>query len=482
MRRAGALLALLASACSMEPTYVRPNPAIPTSWPIGDPYLAQAEAGLPVLSYSQVFQDPRLQSLIAQALSNNRDLMIAASNIAAAREQYHIQRAQLLPTVNAVTGVSASGEKSGGVDANYTAGVQVPSFEVDLFGRVRSLTHVQLQRYLSTEAGARATRLTLVADIANAWLNEAADSSLRLIAEQTVASAQKSVQLTKLRLAGGVAPRTDLDQAQQILAVAQADVARQRTAVAQDVNALQLLVGAPIDPKLLAGSIDEAFGTIAPVPAGLDSYVLLRRPDVMEAEYQLRAANAQIGAARAALFPRITLTGLLGVATGAVGSLFTGGAFGWTAGANAAYTIFQGGAGHANVRLSAAQRNAAVASYQKAIQSAFRDVSDALARRGTMNDEVAARERNQAAAADNYTLTEARYRAGIDPFLTVLVAQRSLYTSQQQMVQTKLIAAQNIVDTYQAIGGDTLLQTTPVCQPLPGDNAVAVPTAPQCSP
>ena len=483
MRRAGALLALLASACSMEPTYVRPNPAIPNSWPVGDPYLAQAEVGLPVLTYSQVFQDPRLQSLIAQALSNNRDLMIAASNIAAAREQYHIQRAQLLPTVNAVTGVSASGDKSNGVDANYNAGIQVPSFEIDLFGRVRSLTHVQLQRYLATEAGARATRLTLVADIANAWLNEAADSSLRLIAEQTVASAEKSVRLTKLRLAGGVAPRTDLDQAQQILAVAQADVARQRTAVAQDVNALQLLVGAPIIKRLLAGSIDEAFGKIAPVPAGLDSYVLLRRPDVMEAEFQLRAENAQIGAARAALFPRITLTGLLGVATGALGSLFTGGALGWTAGANAAYTIFQGGAGHANVRLSEAQRNAAVASYQKAIQSAFRDVSDALARRGTMNDEIAARQRNQAAAADNYTLTEARYRAGIDPFLTVLVAQRSLYTSQQQMVQTKLIAAQNIVDTYQAIGGDTLLQTTPVCQSLPGDNtAVTVPTATQCSP
>jgi len=483
MRRASALLALLASACSMEPTYVRPNPAIPASWPVGDPYLAQVEAGLPVLTYSQVFQDPRLQTLIAQALSNNRDLMIAASNIAAAREQYHIQRAQLLPTVNAVTGVSASSKKSGGVDANYNAGLQVPSFEVDLFGRVRSLTHVQLQRYLATEAGARATRLTLVADIANAWLNAAADSSLRLIAEQTVASAQKSVQLTKLRLAGGVAPRTDLDQAQQILAVAQADVARQRTAVAQDVNALQLLVGTPIDQRLLAGSIDEAFGRIAPVPSGLDSYVLLRRPDVMEAEFQLRAANAQIGAARAALFPRITLTGLLGVATGALGSLFTGGAFGWTAGANAVYTIFQSGAGHANVRLSEAQRNAAVESYQKAIQSAFRDVSDALARRGTMNDEIAARQRSQAAAADNYTLTEARYRAGIDPFLTVLVAQRSLYTAQQQMVQTKLIAAQNIVDTYQAIGGDTLLQTTPVCQPLPGDNAaVAVPTAPQCSP
>lgn len=482
MRRVGALLALLASACSMEPAYVRPDPAIPASWPIGDPYLAQAEVGLPILTYSQVFQDSRLQTLISQALTNNRDLMIAASNIAAAREQYHIQRAQLLPTVNAGAGVTVNGDKADTVTANYNAGIQVPSFEVDLFGRIRSLTHVQLQHYFATEAGARATRLTLVADIATAWLNYAADSSLRLISEQTAASAGKSVQLTRLRLSGGVAPRTDLDQAEQILASAQADLARQRTAVAQDVNALQLLVGAPIDPRLLPGSIDEAFGKIAPVPAGLDSYVLLRRPDVLQAEYQLRAANAQIGAARAALFPKISLTGLLGFASSALAKLFTGGAFGWSAGADATYTIFQSGAGHANVRLSQAQRNAAVATYQKAIQTAFREVSDALARRGTMNDEIAAVQRNQAVAADNYTLTEARYRAGIDPFLTVLVAQRSYYTAQQQMVQTKLTAAQNIVATYQAIGGDTLLQTTPVCQALPGDTASAVTQAPLCTP
>jgi multidrug efflux system outer membrane protein len=454
----------------MEPRYARPDPAIPASWPVGDPYLAQAEAGLPVLTYQQVFQDPRLQTLIGQALANNRDLMIAASNIAAAREQYHIQRAQQLPTVNAGAGVTVSGDKSGNrVSADYNAGLQVPSFELDLFGRVRSLTHVQLERYLATEAGARATRLTLVANIASAWLDHAADSSLRLIAEQTAASAEKSVRLTRIRLEGGVAPRTDLDQAEQILAGAQADLARQRTAVAQDVNALQLLVGAPIDPRLLAGSIDEAFGKITPVPAGLDSYVLLRRPDVLQAEYQLRAANAQIGAARAALFPRITLTGLLGFASSALAKLFTGGAFGWSAGADASYTIFQSGAGHANVRLSQAQRDAAVATYQRAIQSAFRDVADALARRGTMNDEIAARQRDQAAAADNYTLTEARYREGIDPFLTVLVAQRSYYSAQQQMVQTKLTAAQNLVDIYQSIGGDTLLQTTPVCQALPGD-------------
>jgi len=479
MRRAAALIALLATACAtMEPQYARPSPAIPASWPAGDPYLAQAELGLPVLTYYQVFQDPRLQALIGQALANNRDLMVAASNIAAAREQFRIQRAQQLPTVNAGAGATITGDND-----NYNVGLQVPNFELDLFGRVRSLTHVQLERYLATEAGARATRLSLVAAVASAWLDHAADSSLRLIAEQTAASAQKSVNLTSIRLRGGVAPRTDLSQAEQILSQAQADLARQRTAVAQDVNALQLLVGSPIDPRLLSASIDDAFGKIAPVPTGLDSYVLLRRPDVVEAEYQLRAANAQIGAARAALFPRITLTGLLGFASSALAKLFTGGAFGWSAGADATYTIFQSDAGHANVRLSEAQRNAAVATYQKTIQTAFREVADALARRGTINDEIAARQRQQAATADTYVLTEARYRAGIDPFLTVLDAQRSYYAAQQQMVQTKLTAAQNIVTLYQSIGGDSLLQTTPVCQPLPGDAIKAgAASAPECRP
>ena len=482
MKRAISIIAVLASACTtMEPKYVRPNPAIPASWPVGDPYLAQTEVGLPVLTYRQVFQDPRLQRLIAQALTNNRDLMVAASNIAASREQYRIQRAQQLPTLNANAGATATGDKDNRVSANYQAGVSVPSFELDLFGRVRSLTHVELERYFASEAGARATRLALVAEVAGAWLDYAADSSLRLIAEQTAASAEKSVRLTRLRLEGGVAPRTDLSQAEQILSQAQADLARQRTAVAQDANALQWLVGAPIDPRLLSGTIEEAFGKIAPVPAGLDSYVLLRRPDVLQAEYQLRSANAQIGAARAALFPRITLTGLLGFASTALTRLFTGGAFAWSAGADATYTIFQSGAGHANVRLSEAQRNAAVATYQGTIQTAFREVSDALARRGTINDELAARQRQQAATADTYVLTEARYRAGIDPFLTVLDAQRSYYSAQQTMVATKLTAAQNIVTLYQSIGGDTLLQATPVCQALPGDKS-AVAATPLCTP
>jgi multidrug efflux system outer membrane protein len=468
MRKLAAMMALLAAGCTtLEPHYVRPDPAVPASWPLGDAYLRQSEAALPAITYKDIFHDPRLQTLIAQGLVNNRDLMVAAANIAAAREQYRIQRANQLPQVDANAGVALSGDKDNAVRAQYQLGASFPSFELDLFGRLRSLSHVELQRYFATEAAARTTRLTLVADIADAWLTYAADSSLLLIARDTASSAEKSVRLTRLRLEGGVAPRTDLRQAEQILTQAQADLAQQRTLVAQDVNALQLLVGAPIDPSLLPASIDQAAPTIGELPAGLDSYVLLRRPDVVEAEFQLRAANAQIGAARAALFPRISLTGLLGLASSALTSLFTGGAFGWQASAGASYTIFNAGASKANVRLTEAQRQAAVATYQKAIQTAFREVSDALARRGTMADQLSARQRQQAAAADYYLLSEARYKAGVDNFLSTLDAQRSYYSAQQLLVQTKLIAAQNLVDLYQSLGGDSLLDASATGQTRP---------------
>lgn len=483
MRRAAILLALLATGCAtMEPKLGQPDPAIPASWPAGSPVVTQAEASLPAVTYKQIFTDVRLQTLIAQALVNNRDLMIAASNIAAAREQYRIQRAQQFPQINAQAGVTVSGDKSKDISAQYTAGVNVPSFEIDLFGRLRSLTREQLQRYLATEAGARSTRLTLVADIANAWLDYAADSSLLLVSQRTMETAQASVRLTRIRLEGGIAARTDLSQAQEILSQAQANLAQQRTLVAQDVNALQLLVGAPIDTTLLPSSIDQAGPTIAELPAGLSSYVLLRRPDVLQAEYELRAANANIGAARAALFPRISLTGLLGFASSALTSLFTGGAFGWQVGANAGYTIFQAGAGRANVRLSEAQRNAALATYQRAVQTAFREVSDALARRATMDDQLAATQRQQAAAADVLQLTEARYRAGIDPFLNVLDAQRSYYGVQQTLVNTRRTAAQNRVTLYQSLGGDSLLQTAPLCDVTYVSNASNAKLASQCSP
>jgi multidrug efflux system outer membrane protein len=485
MRRAAPLLALLATACStMEPHLERPAPAVPASWPVGSPYLRQSEAALPAVTYQQIFTDPRLQMLIGQALVNNRDLMAAAANIAAAREQYIIQRAQQFPQLDAgasvaVTGKSNSGSKD--VSAQYQAGLQVPSFELDLFGRLRSLTHAQFQQYLATEAGARSTRLTLVASIANAWLGYATHSSLLAVSQQTVESAQKSVRLTRLRLEGGIAARTDLSQAEEILTQAQASLAQQQTLLAQDVNALQLLVGMPIDRSLLPASIDQAGPTIAELPAGLDSYVLLRRPDVVQAEYQLRAANADIGAARAALFPKISLTGLLGFASTALTSLFTGGAFGASATASGAYTIFNAGAGRANVRLSEAQRNAALANYQKAVQTAFREVSDALARRATMDAQLSATQRQQAAAADVLALEDARYQAGIDSFLNLLDAQRSYYQVQQLLVQTKLTAAQNRVTLYQSLGGDSMFQNAPLCPVTYVSNGGNATLATQCA-
>ena len=444
----------------MQPAYVRPGPAIPASWPQGDAYLRQTEATLPAVTYRDIFQDARLQTLIEQALTNNRDLMVAAANIAAAREQVRIQRAQQLPQIDATARASAdSGGDGESVSTRYELGVGINAFEIDLFGRLRSLTDVQRSRYFATEAAARATRLALVADIATAWLTYAADASLLRIAEDTVASAETSVRLTRARLQGGIAPRTDRRQAEQILEGARADAADQKTALAQDVNLLRLLVGAEIDAALLPGSIDQAAPTVRELPAGLDSLVLLRRPDVVEAEYQLRAANAQIGAARAALFPRITLTGLLGLASTSLAGLFSGGAFQWSPGSDVTYTIFQGGAGRANVRLTEAQREAAVATYQRTIQQAFREVSDALARRGTIGDQLRARQSQRQAAADTYLLTEARYRNGIDSFLGSLDAQRSYYSAQRTLVLSRLEAATNLVDLYRSLGGDSLLST-----------------------
>jgi multidrug efflux system outer membrane protein len=468
--RALSLMALpLLGACSLAPTYHRPASPVPPSWPVGDAYLAQSERILPEVSYSDIFRDPRLQQIISQAIANNRDLRIAAANIVRARAQYRVQRAEILPVIDASAsaGYSDTGDASSngtgtgtnGRRASFSADIGTTAFEVDLFGRIRSLSAAALNRYFASEAAARATRLTLTGDIADAWLAYAADQSLLAIAAQTVASATKSVELTRRRLEGGIAPRTDLRQAETVLATAQADLAAQRTAIAQDLNALQLLVGAPIDPALLPQSIEEAGTTLAELPAGLDSGILLRRPDVVEAEYQLRAANAEIGAARAELFPRISLTGLAGFASDALSRLFTGDAFGWQGAGTASYSIFRAGAGGANVTASKAQHDALLAAYEKSIQTAFREVADALARRGTIDDQVAANNRLVSAAEDNYRLTEARYRGGIDSFLTSLDAQRSLYTAQRSLVTVRLAKAGNLVALYRALGGDALSYT-----------------------
>ncbi|MBN8812823.1 MULTISPECIES: efflux transporter outer membrane subunit [unclassified Sphingomonas] len=461
------LLGTALAGCSMEPKYARPEAPVPPGWPAGDAYLKADEAALPSVTWQDILKDPRLRKLIEQALANNRDLRVAAANIAAARAQYRIQRADRIPELDAGAGATVAHGSStgavttGGTRTNFSGNVSIPAFELDLFGRVASLTHAQQDRWFATEAAARATRLTLIGDIAAAWLNHAADASLLKIAEDTAANAERAVALTDRRLKGGIAPRTDLAQAQQILATAQSDVATQKTALAQDVNALRLLVGADIDAAQLSAAIEEAAPTVAELPAGVDSGVLLRRPDVVQAEYTLRAANAQIGAARAALFPRISLTGLLGFASNALTGLFSGNGFNWSGGASASYPIFNAGAGRAGVQLSEAQRDAALATYEKSIQTAFREVADALARRGTIADQLKANRNNLAAAQDSYRLAEARYRGGIDNFLANLVAQRSYYTAQRGLVNTRLVEATNLVTLYRTLGGDSLLTVTP---------------------
>ncbi|QNE30782.1 efflux transporter outer membrane subunit [Sphingomonas sp. NBWT7] len=463
---------LALGACSMAPKYVQPALPVPPSWPVGDAYLRQSEAALPSVSYRDVFRDTRLQRIIDQALANNRDLRTSVANIAAARAQYRIQRAELFPQIDAGGGVNRRDIGRGAAGGNfavggttYSASVGVNAFELDLFGRVRSLSDAALNRYFSQEAAARATRLTLTGDVAGAWLTYAADRTLLKLAEDTAAIARRSVALTRARVTGGVAPRTDLRQAEQILATAEGNIASQRTALAQDNNALQLLVGAPVDPALLPASIEEASRTVAELPAGLDSRILLRRPDVVQSEYELRATNAEIGAARAALFPTISLTGLFSFASQALGSLISGDALTKSASATANYPIFRAGAGRASVEQATALQRAALAQYEGTIQTAFREVADALARRGTITDELAANERFAAAAADTYRLTEARYRGGIDTFLSSLDAQRSLYAAQQQLVQTRLIRATNLVTLYRTLGGDSQIDTaagTPV--------------------
>ncbi|WP_086740004.1 efflux transporter outer membrane subunit [Erythrobacter colymbi] len=474
MRLAPVIALALLSGCSMAPKYVQPALPVPASWPAGDAYLAQSEAALPVMSYREVFADPRLVQVIEQALANNRDLRIAAANIRAARAQSRIQNAAQLPQV----GVAAGGTRFDNGTANqnrnqdvdigndpaasrstagtrYTADVSTTAFEIDLFGRLDSLSDAALARFFGTEAAARATRLTLIGDIADAWLTYAADASLLKLAEDTAANAREQVKLTRLRLDGGIAPRSDLRQAEQILAAAEADIAAQTTALAQDANALQLLVGAPVDTALLPRSLDDAGEAVRTLPAGLDSTILLRRPDVLQAEYELRAANAEIGAARAALFPRITLTGLAGLASNALSTLFTGAAFNYSAGANVRYSLFAGGAAQAGVAQSEAQRDAAVAGYERAIQAAFRDVADALARRGTITEQLRANRAFLDAAEDTYQLADLRYRGGVDSFLASLDAQRAAYQAQRTLLTTRLIEASNRVALYRALGGET---------------------------
>lgn len=456
----GARALLMASAlalagCSLAPKTVLPTPPVPQSWPAGDAYLLQSEVALPVLSYKSVFTDARLQSLTDQALANNRDLRVAYANVAAARAQVRVTRSGQFPElgISAGAGYSDSGNGNGSGDFSLRGGIT--AFELDLFGKLANATEADRNRALGTEAASRTVRLALIANLADAWATYGADRDLLKIAEDTAANARESVRLTKARLDGGVAPRTDLRQAEQILATAEDSIAQQRTALAQDENLIRLLVGGDIDRALLPANLTEVTPAIVSLPAGVSSEILLRRPDVIEAEYDLRAANADIGVARAQLFPSISLTGLLGFASNALGSLFDSGSFNWSAGGDATAPIFDAGGRRAGVDVSKAQRDAALAGYEGAIQTAFREVADALAVQGTISERVRAAAANSAAAADTATLTDARYKGGVDSFLSSLDAQRSLYSARRSEIGTQLLLVSTRIALFRALGGDS---------------------------
>lgn len=447
-----AAAALSLGACSLAPKYDRPVAPVPASWPAGDAYLAQREAALPSVTYADLFRDPRLQALICQALDANRDIRIAAANVEAARAQVRIARSAQLPSVDAAGSASVEGRRD---TERYTLEGGISRFEVDLFGRLRNATAAERARALSTEAAARTVRISLIAELADAWATYAADRDLLRIAQDTVANAERSVVLTKARLDGGIAPRTDLRQAEQILATARGDVAQQTAALAQDENLIRLLVGAEFDRALLPSGISEAGAAIAALPAGTQSEVLLRRPDVLEAEYLLRAANADVGVARAELFPSLSLTGLLGLASDALSTLVTSASLSATAGAAVNVPLFDAGGRQAGVAASKARLQAARANYERAIQTAFREVADALAIQGTVSRRLEAAALNTAAAADTARLVEARYKGGVDSFLANLDAQRALYAARRNENGVLLLAVRNRIDLYRSLGADS---------------------------
>ncbi|TCS14006.1 efflux transporter outer membrane subunit [Caulobacter sp. BK020] len=458
------LAATALSACTLAPKTVRPALAVDNAWPIAQANTAGADGSATTaadLAWRDVFIDPRLQGVIDLALSNNRDLRVAVLNIEKARAQYRIQRANLLPGVDATAGetqtrTTADQAALQGGDRTtraYTAGVGVTAWELDLFGRVRSLKDAALQSYLATRETSRSVQISLIAQTANSWLTLAADQDLLALAQETLRTREESLKLTRGRFDAGAANQLDMRQAETLAETARSDVATYVAQVEQDKNALRLVVGADVPADLQpAGGLVTA-QILPDLPAGIPSDVLTRRPDVLAAEHDLAGANANIGAARAAFFPSISLTASTGVASNALSSLFDSGNGTWSFAPRISLPLFAGGANVANLDSAKASRDIAVANYEKAVQTAFREVSDGLAVQSTIQDRVGSQERLVAAANDSVRLSRARYGAGIDSSLTLLDAQRTLYTAQQGLIGARLARATNLATLYKSLGG-----------------------------
>ncbi len=464
-----AVVATLLGACTWEPRYQRPPPPVPTL-----PGGTAAGTAAAEIGWREFFPDPQLQQLIALALTNNRDLRVAALNVQSAQAQYRIQRAQLFPTVDASAVEQVEGIPTGVLEAEfptatsalagqalptgitvhtYDVGVGFTNYELDLFGRIRSLSHAALQQYFSSGETRRSVQLTLVAEIATAYLTVLADQTLLDLTRDTLKSQDQSYALTQRMFSGGTSTELALRQAESTVDTARANLAQYKRQLAQDRDALQLLLGAPIPDGIdFSGGLDRG-NMVTELEEGIPSDVLVRRPDVLAAEHQLMAANAQIGAARAAFLPAITLTGSFGTESAQLSGLFKGASRAWTFSPDISLPIFAGGANVANLQATKLARDTAIAQYEKAIQTAFREVADALVARSTLDEQLAAQQALVTASAVAYRLADMRYRGGVDSYLSALVAQVSLYSAQQQLQTVRLMRLQNLVTLYKALGG-----------------------------
>ncbi len=496
-----ALSTALAGCVDLAPKYVRPPSAAPSAgWPQGSAYPPTAEGRASDLAWGEFVRDDRLKKVIALALADNRDLRTAVIDIREARALYRVQRADLFPTVNGdlsyvrehspaglsgVSGVTGGGATAGtgstvgsgtattgggtgagagaagatgatGVSGDfslYTASLGVSAYEIDLWGRVRNLSKQAFEQVLAAQENSRAVRISLISEVVTDWVTYAADLQRAKVDEDTVAADTQTLAITQARFDRGIASELDVRQAQTALEQAQTDFLAATTLYAQDANALTLLVGAPVSPDLLPTAQDALPPTLADAPAGLSSAVLLDRPDVLQAEHQLKGYNADIGAARAAFFPTVTLTSSVGAESLGLSSLFKSGSGTWTVAPALSLPIFDWGRNKGNLQYVRAERDAAVAAYEKAVQTAFRETADALAQRGTAVAQIGSQERLVDAASASLKLSQARYRTGIDPFLNTLDAQRTLLAAQQGLIAARLQRAVNLVTLYRVLGG-----------------------------
>ena len=449
------LLPVVLGACSLVPEYHRPAVPVAAALP---GVQAQAASGQEAadIGWRQYFTDARLQGLIEQALANNRDLRQAALNVQAYQAQYRIQRSELFPALNAAGEYAKQRTLSGEhyvTGEAYTFAVGVTAYELDLFGRVRSLKEQALEQYLAMEESRRSTQISLVAEVARAYLTWLADRQLLAITGETAANEEASFGLIARRVQEGISTQIDLAQARTSLENARANLAKYRRQLDQDVNLLTLLVGAPLNNALPEGVELDRQAFSAPLPSGLSSEQLLNRPDISAAEHSLLAANANIGAARAAFFPTIRLTASAGWISPEMSDLFDGSSDTWLLSPSLSVPIFNAGKLAAQLDVAELRKEIAVAQYEKAIQTAFREAADGLVANKTYDEQLRAQEAGLAANQDYYNLARNRYEQGVDSYLVLLDAQRSLYTARQTVVATRLAQLANRVDLYKALGG-----------------------------